>query len=168
MNKNNLTIELNNKEIENIIRRSYQYVAMLNVNNKFALSQVGWNTVKADTQLKDHTMTDIARPNNDTLYIGCMLDLRADAVILDIPAIVAAIVIAVVSALIVWLAGALGLSLGGFLGAIVHLIIAALVLIFAGNVVKGLKVKGFVGALIAAVAIAVVSWLINGVVGLLF
>jgi uncharacterized membrane protein YvlD (DUF360 family) len=39
---------------------------------------------------------------------------------------------------------------------------------FAGNVVKGLQVKGFVGALIAAIAIAVVSWLINGVVGLLF
>ena len=85
-----------------------------------------------------------------------------------VPAIVAAIVIAVVSALIVWLAGALGLSFGGFLGAIIHLIIAALVLIFAGNMVKGLKVKGFVPALIAAVAIAVVSWLIDGVVGLLF
>ena len=85
-----------------------------------------------------------------------------------VPAIVAAIVISVVSALIVWLAGALGLSLGGFLGAVVHLIIAALVLIFAEKVVKGLKVKGFVGALIAAVAIAVASWLINAVVGLLF
>ena len=35
--------------------------------------------------------------------------------------------------------------------------IAALVLMFAGNKVKGLKVKGFVPALIAAVAIAVVS-----------
>lgn len=86
MNKNNLIIELNNVEIENIIRRSYQYVAMYNVNNKFALTQGGWNTVKADTKLKDHTLKDIARPNNDTLYIGCMLDLRADAVILDIPA----------------------------------------------------------------------------------
>jgi len=85
-----------------------------------------------------------------------------------VPAIVAAVVIAVASALIVWLLGALGLSLGGFVGAIIHLIIAALVLIFAGNMVKGLKVKGFVGALIAAVAIAVVSWLIDGVVGLLF
>ena len=85
-----------------------------------------------------------------------------------VPAIVAAIVIAVVSALIVWLLGALGLSLGGFLGAIIHLIIAALGLMFAGNMVKGLKVKGFVPALIAAVASGVVSWLINGVVGLLF
>jgi putative membrane protein len=85
-----------------------------------------------------------------------------------VPAIIAAVVIAVASALIVWLLGAIGLSLGGFLGAIIHLIIAALVLMFAGNVVKGLKVKGFVPALIAAVAIAVVSWVIDGVVGLLF
>ncbi|MDH4206434.1 MAG: DUF1214 domain-containing protein [Desulfobacteraceae bacterium] len=78
--------ELTDKEIENIVRRSYQYVAMYNVNNKFALKQGGWNTVVADTKLKDHTMRDIARPNNDTLYIACMLDLRKDPVILDIPA----------------------------------------------------------------------------------
>ncbi len=81
----NPQIKLNDKDLENIIRRSYQYVAMFNVNNKFALSQGGWNTVKADTQLKDHTLIDIARPNNDTLYIGCMLDLRKDPVIVNIP-----------------------------------------------------------------------------------
>jgi len=78
---------LNDEQVANIVRRSYQYVAMYNVNNKFALKQGGWNTVSADTQLKDHTMRDIARPNNDSLYIGCMLDLRKDPVILDIPAI---------------------------------------------------------------------------------
>ena len=80
------SVELSDAQIENIVRRSYQFVAMYNVNNKFALKQGGWNTVVADTQLKDHTMRDIARPNNDTLYIGCMLDLRKDPVILDIPA----------------------------------------------------------------------------------
>jgi hypothetical protein len=79
-------IKLNDNDIENIVRRSYQYVAMFNVNNKLALSQGGWNTVKADTQLKDHNLRDIARPNNDTLYIGCLLDLRKDAVILSIQA----------------------------------------------------------------------------------
>ena len=79
-------IKLSDAQIEDLVRRSYQYVAMYNVNNKFALKQGGWNTVVADTQLKDHTMRDIARPNNDTLYIGCMLDLRKDPVILDIPA----------------------------------------------------------------------------------
>jgi hypothetical protein len=78
--------ELTDKEIENIVRRSYQYVAMYNVNNKFALKQGGWNTVSADTKLKDHTMREIARPNNDTLYISCLLDLRKDPVILEMPA----------------------------------------------------------------------------------
>ena len=77
---------LSDSQIEDIVRRSYQYVAMYNVNNKFALKQGGWNTCDADTELKDHTMREIARPNNDTLYIGCMLDLRKDPVIIDIPA----------------------------------------------------------------------------------
>ena len=76
---------LTDEAVENIVRRSYQYVAMYNVNNKFALKQGGWNTVDADTELKDHTMRDIARPNNDTLYIACMLDLRKDPMILDMP-----------------------------------------------------------------------------------
>jgi len=31
-------------------------------------------------------MREIARPNNDTLYIGCMLDLRKEPVILEMPA----------------------------------------------------------------------------------
>jgi len=84
------------------------------------------------------------------------------------PALVAAVVISVLSWLVVWLLGVLGLGFGGFLGAVVNLIIAALVLMFAGNMVKGLRVKGFVPALIGAVAIAVASWLINGVVGMIF
>jgi len=84
------------------------------------------------------------------------------------PAVVAAVVISVLSWLVVWLLGALGLGFGGFLGAVVNLVIAALVLMFAGNMVKGLRVKGFVPALIGAIAIAFVSWLIDGVVGLLF
>ena len=39
-----------------------------------------------DTELKDHTLKLIARPNNDSLYITCMLDLRKEPVILDMPA----------------------------------------------------------------------------------
>jgi len=85
-----------------------------------------------------------------------------------VPALIAAVVIAVASALILWVLGLIGLSLGGFIGAVIHLLIAALVLMFAGNVVKGLAVKGFVPALIAAVAVGVVSWLIDGIIGLLF
>ena len=73
-------------DIYDLVRRSYQYVAMYNVNNKFAMKQGGWNTVDADTQLKDHTMREIARPNNDTLYIAALLDLRKDPVILEMPA----------------------------------------------------------------------------------
>ena len=77
---------LTDKEVENLVQRSYQYVAMYNVNNKMAMKQDAWNTCVPDTQLKDHTMKEIARPNNDSLYIGCMMDLRNDPVILEIPA----------------------------------------------------------------------------------
>jgi len=76
----------NDSQVENLVRRSYQYVAMYNVNNMFALKQGGWNLSDADTQPKDHKTREIARPNNDTLYIGRMLDLRKDPVILEMPA----------------------------------------------------------------------------------
>ena len=78
--------DLTQEQVDNIVYRSYPYVAMYNVNNKFAIKQGGWDTCDADTELKDHTMREIARPNNDTLYIGCMLDLRNDAIVLMIPA----------------------------------------------------------------------------------
>jgi hypothetical protein len=78
---------LSDDTVDNLVRRSYQYVAMYNVNNKFALKQGGWNTIDIDTKLKDHTMREIARPNNDSLYISALLDLREDAVVLKIPAI---------------------------------------------------------------------------------
>ena len=66
-------IELSNEQAENIVRRSYPYVAMYNVNNKFALDTSaptntgGWNKIVANTTLTDHTFQSIARPNNDTL-----------------------------------------------------------------------------------------------------
>ena len=78
--------ELSDEDVDNLVRRSYQYVAMYNVNNKSAIKQGGWNRVVADTELKDHTLKDIARPNNDTLYIAAVLDLRKDPVILEMPA----------------------------------------------------------------------------------
>ena len=79
-------VELSDDQVDNLVKRSYQYVAMYNVNNKFALKQGGWNTCVADTALKDDTMREIARPNNDSLYISCLLDLRKDPVILEMPA----------------------------------------------------------------------------------
>lgn len=83
-------VDLTDAQVESIVRRSYQYVALYNVINKFAMDpmnpgKTGWNNCVADTVLKDHNLKAIARPNNDTLYIGCMMDLRKDAIILDVP-----------------------------------------------------------------------------------
>jgi putative membrane protein len=83
-------------------------------------------------------------------------------------AIIAALVIAVVTAVIVWLLGLLGITAGaGILGAIIGLIIAAVVLLLADRFVPGMQVKGFTGAIIAAIAIAVVSWIVLWLLGLL-
>ena len=84
------------------------------------------------------------------------------------PAFVAAIVIAILNGVVTWLLGVLGITIGsGFVGAIVHLVIAAIVLMLAGRFVKGLVVKGFTGALVAALAIAAVGWLIGWGISLL-
>ena len=84
------------------------------------------------------------------------------------PAIIAAAVIAIVGGLIYWLLGVLGITIGGgWLGAIINLIIAAVVLLTAGRMLKGLKVNGFVGAIVAAIAIGVVTWVINWFLGLI-
>jgi putative membrane protein len=83
-------------------------------------------------------------------------------------AIIAALVISVVTAVIVWLLGLLGITAGaGILGAILGLIIAAVVLLLADRFVPGMQVKGFTGAIIAAIAIAVVSWIVLWLLGLL-
>jgi len=82
---------LTDQQIENIVKRSYQYVAMYNVNSKFALAEAGmstkgYNKGLKNTQLLDHTVKAIARPNNDVLYQMAMLDLRKDAAVFQIPA----------------------------------------------------------------------------------
>ena len=82
-------------------------------------------------------------------------------------AIVAAIVIAIVGAIILWLLGLLGITIGGgLLGFIVFLIVAAVILMISDRFVPGMKVNGFGGAIVAAIAIAVVSWLVLAVLGL--
>ena len=78
-------------DVDNLVRRSYQYVAMYNVINKAAMmdenpARTGWNGTFANTALTDHTAKGIARPNNDTLYITTLLDLRDDAVVVSYPA----------------------------------------------------------------------------------
>ena len=86
------SVELSDAQVENIVRRSYQYVALYNVIQKAALdttnpaSTGGFNKMIVATQLFDHNVKSIARPNNDTLYISCMMDLRKDPVLLEIPA----------------------------------------------------------------------------------
>ncbi len=82
-------IDLSDEQIENLVRLSYPYVAMYNVNNKFALDYSagsgGWNEIVANTALADHTFQSIARPNNDTLYLAAMIDVRQEPMILEFP-----------------------------------------------------------------------------------
>ncbi len=82
-------------------------------------------------------------------------------------AIIAAVVIAIVSWVIYWVLGLLGITVGGgILGAIIVLIIAAVILMISDRFVPGMEVHGFTGAIIAAIAIAVVSWIITWLLGL--
>jgi hypothetical protein len=85
-------MDLSDEEIKEIVQRSYQYVAMYNVNQKMALAEEGvttkgYNKGMRKTELLDHTVQFIARPNNDVLYQLAMLDLRKDAIVFKIPAI---------------------------------------------------------------------------------
>ena len=95
---------LSDDDIDNLVRRTYQYVAMFNVINKNAAhygeltGTSGWNVHSADTELKDHNYRAIARPNNDTLYSGCILDLRTEPVIVSYPAFDSKFVVLEISA----------------------------------------------------------------------
>jgi hypothetical protein len=83
---------MSDEQANNLVERTYQYVAMYNVNNKFAMdpdlpvNTGGWNKSAVNTELFDHRVQAIARPNNDTLYGAAMLDLRDEPVILTLPA----------------------------------------------------------------------------------
>lgn len=81
-------IKLSDADVENIVRRSYQYVAMFNVIQKIVETDIhGFNKPLAKTELLDHTVKAIARPNNDTLYQMVVLDLRNEPAIVEYPAI---------------------------------------------------------------------------------
>ena len=85
-------VEMTDAQVEELVRRSYQYVAMFNVNNKFALdidaplNTGGWNRVVVATALADHRFEAIARPNNDTLYAAALIDVTEEPMVLEIPA----------------------------------------------------------------------------------
>ncbi len=84
-------IDLSDGQIEKLVRLSYPYVALYNVNHKIALDTSspmntgGWNKSVAITTLTDHTLQVIARPNNDTLYLPAMIDVRQEPMVLEYP-----------------------------------------------------------------------------------
>ena len=84
--------ELSKADTENLVKRSYQYVALFNVLNDFAVNPKnpfasgGWNKTNYPKGLMDASVRGIARPNNDTLYVLSLMDLRKDPVIIHYPA----------------------------------------------------------------------------------
>ena len=85
------SVGLTDEQVNDIVRKSYRFVAMYNVNNKLAFdsqnpaSTGSLNLFKANTKLFDHTMKAIARPNNDTLYVNALIDLSHEPVIIESP-----------------------------------------------------------------------------------
>jgi len=83
---------LTSAEMKNLVRRSYQYVALFNTLNNFAVNAKnpfaagGWNKTHYPQGLMDASVRAIPRPNNDTLYVLSLLDLREDAVVIEYPA----------------------------------------------------------------------------------
>ncbi len=82
---------LTSAEMENLVRRSYQYVALFNTLNNFAVNDKnpfaagGWNKTHYPQGLMDASVRAIPRPNNDTLYVMSLLDLRKDPVVIQYP-----------------------------------------------------------------------------------
>jgi hypothetical protein len=83
---------LSHAEIENIVRRSYQYVALYDTLLNWALNEKspfysgGWNKTYRAEALMDASSRDVPRPNNDSLYVMSMMDLRAEPVVVHYPA----------------------------------------------------------------------------------
>jgi hypothetical protein len=84
--------DLSSAEAENLVRRSYQYVALYNtlfnwaLNKKSPFFSDGWNRTYKAQGLMDATARDVPRPNNDSLYVMSMLDLRAEPMVVSYPA----------------------------------------------------------------------------------
>ena len=66
-------VELNDAEIENLVRRSYQYVAMYNVTNKFAMyiDTTAWHVVAFEDRS--------AQPGNRSSHCRRSAHLQLDA-----------------------------------------------------------------------------------------
>jgi hypothetical protein len=84
--------DFSHAEIENIVRRSYQYVALYDTLLNWALNEKspfysgGWNKTYKAEALMDASSRDVPRPNNDSLYVTSMMDLRAEPVVVHYPA----------------------------------------------------------------------------------
>ena len=85
-------VELSDADALNVVRRSLQYVALydtllnfvFNKKNPFAAGD--WNKTHYPQGLMDASVRAIPRPNNDTLYVLSLMDLRKDPVVIHYPA----------------------------------------------------------------------------------
>ena len=86
------TVKMTDADAKNLVRRSLQYVALYDTllnftfNKKNPFASGGWNKTHYPEGLMDASVRAIPRPNNDTLYVLSMLDLRKDAVVIHYPA----------------------------------------------------------------------------------
>jgi len=84
--------DLSRADVENVVRRSYQYVALYDTllnftfNKKNPFASGGWNKTHYPEGLMDASVRAIPRPNNDTLYVLSLMDLRQDPVVIHYPA----------------------------------------------------------------------------------
>jgi len=84
--------DINDSDRENLVKRSYQYVALFNTINNFVVNPKNpfasgaWNKTFYPKGLMDASVKALPRPNNDTLYVLSPMDLRDDAVVITYPA----------------------------------------------------------------------------------
>ena len=85
-------VKLSDADAQNVVRRSIQYVALYDTllnfvfNKKNPFASGDWNKTHYPQGLMDASVRAIPRPNNDTLYVMSMMDLRKDPVVIHYPA----------------------------------------------------------------------------------
>ena len=85
-------VKLSDADALNVVRRSLQYVALYDTllnftfNKKNPFASGGWNKTHYPQGLMDASVRAIPRPNNDTLYVLSLMDLRQDPVVIHYPA----------------------------------------------------------------------------------
>ena len=79
-----------------------------------------------------------------------------------VTAFIAALVIAIIGTAIRFVLAAIGVpNPSGIVGFVERVIVSAVVLMIADKLLSGMTVHGFKGAIIAALAIAVISWVVG-------